>query len=59
MRNDERKRLELRVVSEEARENKNKHVVFDLSGGDVAGAPSGAFTADQVRDGQHGCGGIM
>ena len=36
MRNDERNRLELRVVSEEARENSNEHVVFDLSGTEKA-----------------------
>lgn len=36
MRNDERKQLELRVVSEEAREHKHEHVVFDLSGTEKA-----------------------
>ena len=36
MRNDERKQLELHVVSEEARENTSEHVVFDLSGTEKA-----------------------
>ena len=36
MRNDEKKRLELRVVREEARENSTEHVVFDLSGTEKA-----------------------
>ena len=32
MRNDERRQLELHVVSEEARDDSREHVVFDLSG---------------------------
>lgn len=32
MRNDERTQLELHVVSEEARNDNDEHVVFDLSG---------------------------
>ena len=36
MRNDERKRLELHVVSEEVSGNSSEHVVFDLSGTEKA-----------------------